>query len=882
MRPNAVPGTASAVFRAALALCPAGFRREYGLAMRADFERAYTEEKAIHGLLGAATYALGATGDLFLTALREYAAMLVRDLVYALRTLRKAPSFTVVVVATLGIAIGANAAVFSIVRATVLAPIPYVQPERLVAIESRRNGAQFAFSLPDFADVIRQSSDTLNVASAFYTTSSTMTGRGVPRRLNRTESTAGLFETLGTRMELGRAGTSRDAARGAARTVVISNALWRSTFASDVRAIGSVVQLNGEPFRIIGVAPPGFVQPKMRQGFAHTDLWTLLPVDGSGTQFANRDYHGFEAVGRLAPGVSIAQFRTSLERIAADLRRRNAAQGAVVRLDAVPLTDSLVGSIRPLSFALFVAVGAVVLVACANVANLFLSRAASRGREFSVRLAVGASRGRIVVQVLVEALVLSFAGGAAGVGIAYRIVAAFVALRPAHIPRANLVAVDGASVVYTLGLIAFCTIAAGLAPALVSTRRDVAFELKSAGRGGDAHRGARARSALVASEIAMTLALVVAAGLVVRSFIALTSQPLGFEPRGVTVVGPVDLPDARYGVDARREAFMSRLARRVATLPGVQQASWALSAPFASDRMNVAFNVPGRSVPKGREPDAGLGVVGARFFRAISATVLAGRAFDDGDRFTSQPVAIVDATFAKKYFPGQPAVGRWIVPSFNLAPTSPPVRRIVGVVADMRSSYNLPHEPTIYLPSAQAPMSGSSLIVSSATNADPGPSVAAAVSDLDPLLPIPERVALSSMLARDVAVQRLSVVALSTLAIIALALSIAGVFAVVTYGVTQRTHEFGVRMALGADARQIVRTVLGAAMRLALGGIALGLVVAAATTRFLTDQLYDTQPLDPEIFAGVTALLLVAALVAAFMPARRATLVDPVVALRYE
>jgi putative ABC transport system permease protein len=871
------------LFRSALALCPPGFRREYGAAMLDDFARACAEERSVHGTVGAVTYALGASGDLFTTALREYAAMFFRDFSYALRALRKTPSFTAVVVATLALAIGANAAVFSVLHAVVLAPLPYSDPDRLVALEVLEKGKQSNNSLPDYADTVRQAGTVFVSSASFQNTMNTVTGRGEPRTYQGVLATPRLFETLGVRPELGRFPTAHDAVRGTAKIVVISDTLWRSTFGADPNAIGSSVRIDGDSYRLIGVVPANFRQPRPGpQGFVLADIWTFLPENGAGTQY-DRGYRSFSEIARLRPGVPIASAQAAVDAAYSGLVRRYPSDDTGYAVHVESLADSLVGNVRALLFAMFAAVGAVLLVACANVANLLLSRAASREREFSVRIAIGASRGRIIAQLLVETFVLALAGGACGIALAYGAVAAFVAFHPPNIPRADLVTVDGASILYTLGVVAFCTLAAGLAPAFTSSQRDVAVALKSAGRGGDAHRGARARNILVACEIAMTLALVVGAGLVVRSFIALTGQPLGFEANLVTTVGGIDLPDSRYGADAAREAMMTRMVAKVRSVPGVERVAWAFSAPFTHYNFGTTFTIPGHPVRPGYEPSASIDPVGPDYFRILHATMLGGRTFTDDDRTGSLRVAIVNQTFVREYFGGRTPIGLQIVPGISLAADkTPPNRTIVGVVADLRSSFTKPAAPEIYIPARQLPIGGSTLVVATEPGTDPTADVAAAVVSLDPLLPKPAVVSLPVLLRQSVAVQQLSVAALCALAFVALALSIAGIFAVVSYGVTQRTHEFGVRMALGADARQIVRMVIGGAMRLAFVGIAIGLLVAGAGTRLLSDQLFDTQPLDPLTFASVTLLVIAAALVAALVPARRATRVDPIVALRYE
>jgi putative ABC transport system permease protein len=869
----------TALFRAVLALCPPGFRREYGAAMCDDFALALADERTVHGNAGAFAYALGAMWDLFTTALREYAAMFFRDFTYALRALRKTPTFTAIVVATLALAIGANAAVFSILHAVVLEPLPYADPGRLVAIDPFLHGRPFDFSLPDFADIAGSLDDSISSSGAFTAVEPlNLTGRGEPRILNTISATPGMFETLGMTPELGRFATASDATPGGPKTVVLSDGLWRRSFGTDPNVIGSLVRLDENAYRVIGVAPPDFQQPSVGRGFQAADIWTVVPRDGAGTPYT-RGWHTFDVVARLRPGVAIGTLNASIGRVVAELQRRHPSDDARFTASAVSLTDSLVGTVRPLLYALFAAVSAVLLVACANVANLLLSRASSRERELSVRIAIGASRGRIIVQLLVETFVLALAGGAIGISLAYAIVGAFVASQPRFIPRADHVAVDGSSILYTFAIVAFCTLAAGIAPAFGAARRDVATALRTAGRGGDASSGARARNILVASEIAITLALVIGAGLVVRSFVALTAQPLGFDPANVRIVGPVESSGKRYEADAALNAYMTRVERAVAAVPGVRSVAWAFSIPFNRRNISSDFTIQGHVFAPGYEPDAAISPIGASYFDALGATIREGRAFSADE---PAPVAIVNESFVRKYLADRSPIGVHVTPSMSSGSGKPPSRTIVGVVDDVKSSFNLVTVPTIYLPERDLPFPGSSLVVRSSGGASSDAAIASAIAAIDPLVPRPNVVEMPSLLGADVAKQRLTVAALCGLAFVALALSLAGVFAVVSYGVTARTHEFGIRMALGADARQIVRTVLVGAMRLACVGIVLGLFVAGAGTRLLTDELYDTQPLDPLTFGCVTALVVLAALFAALVPARRATQVDPIVALRYE
>jgi putative ABC transport system permease protein len=881
-------------FGLVIALCPPGFRREYGAAMRRDFAQAIASEYTLHGWFATVTYCCEVILDLLTTALREYAAMFFRDFTYAVRGLRKTPLFSAIVVLTMALAIGANATVFSILRTVVLEPLPYAQPDRLVSL-TQTGDMSAVFSLSRYARIVRGTPQIAD-AAAFARMNSTLFGHGAPERLIGTVTTADFFRTLGVVPKLGRFPDAREVSPGSSRPIVISERLFRRVFASNPNAIGSIVRIDEAAYRLIGVVPGTFAQPMPNYGFEDdVDFWTFVPEDGKGTEYG-ADYGAFFVVGLLASSETAASLQSAIDTVTAQMRRRDPIRDSKLHVRVDSFTDSLVGRMRPLLFAMFAAVFAVLLVACANVANLLLSRAASRDREFSVRVAIGASRGRIVVQLLIETFALAFTGGAIGIGLAYGAVAAFVGSNPPNIPRATLVSVDGVAIAYTFCVVAFCTFAAGLAPGLTMAQRDIALALKSAGRGGDAHRGSRARSILAGSEIAVTLALVVGAGLVLRSFLTLTSQSLGFDPHGASILGIVDFTARRYAGDpngrAAEEAFLTHSLERIQKVPGVTSASWGFGVPLGhgvfqttveipGQRRNVA--VPGQRLILGQDPVVTLSSVGATYFTTMRISLRAGRTFSSADRGSSAPIAIVNESFARRYFVGHSPVGAYIVPAMVGSNGAPARRRIVGVVADTRWSLRSAMEPEIYLPIGQLPLQFADLVIRAAPGTDPGPAVAAAIVATDPLLAKPSDVAtMDAKLAGNVAVQRLTVTALCTLAFVALALSIAGVFAVVSYGVTQRTHEFGVRMALGADARGIVRMVVGNAMRLALFGIVAGLIVAGAGTRLLTDELFETQPLDPLTFTCVTILVLVAAFSAALVPARRATRVDPIVALRYE
>jgi len=850
-------------------------RREFAQLVAISFEE--------RGATAALVTTFAVTWDLITTAFVEYVYMLVRDLRYALRSLRRTPLFTAVIVATLAIAIGANAAVFSILDAVVLAPLPYTHPDRLVAIHWY-DGASGSVpgSLPDYADVIRGSDGAFAESAAFSFSQMTLTGNGAPRYVVVTIATSDLFGMLGVQPELGTLPTQAQIRPGVAPPVVLADAFWHEAFGADPRVVGRLVRLDGTAYHIAAVAPPTFRQPDIDRGFVPSQVWRFVPDNGLGTPYDRAD-HQFGVIARLAPGASLASAGAAADRVVDELRRSHQDEDRELGARVVTLADSLVGGQRALFFGIFAAVVAVLLVACANVANLLLSRAASREREISVRTAIGASRGRIVMQLLVEAFVLAAVGGALGVVLAEGLVAAFVALHPTSIPRAGDVAIGVPTLLFTFGVVLVTTVVAGLAPALTASRLNIAIALKSTGRGGDAHRSARARDAFVASEIAITLAIVVAAGLVLRSFVALTSQPLGFDATDVAALTRIDLPKARYNTDAAIDAFEQRGLAAVRAVPGVRDATWSSDIPFAGSSSSTSTRVVGRSYPPGTEPNVNFEIVSATYFSVLRASVRSGNGFTNDDRIGSRPVTLVNESFVRRFFPAGNAIGAQIVPEYSTTGAVNTTKRtIVGIVADIRNTYTKPVEPTTYLPIRQFPVSYAVLLFGRTPGTHPETAAARAIEALDPSLPAPKVVDVSQFLGRDVASQRLSLVALGGLALVALVLAGAGIFAVVSFGVTQRTHEFGIRMALGASGTSVLVSVVLRALRLAFVGIAIGLVVSAISTRFLAGELFETSPVDPMTLAVVTVLVVAIALLAALIPGLRATRVDPIVALRYE
>jgi len=856
-------------------VCPVEFRREYGAAMRRDFADGLRDELRVHGAFGALVFAFGAYADLLLVAFRECTAMIFRDLLYAVRSLRKTPPFAAIVITTLTLAIAANVTVFSILRGVVLAPLPYPEPGRLVAVTGTNQGLPFSLSLPDFRDLSERARSFESFA-AFAPRSGTLTGRGPAIRLPGVTTTTALFDVLGVRPLLGRTFVAADARPGAAATVVISESLWRSAFNADPKAVGKTIVLDGSTFRVLGVVPASVRQPNFDdRELEDVDFW--VPLDArSGEPRYSRGAHYFQGIARLRPGIAEASARAELSALFAQMASRD-VDDKHFGVATVAASERIVGDVRPLLIAIFAAVAGVLLVACANVANLLLSRAASRDREFAIRTAVGASRGRLVTQLLVETFAFAAIGGVLGSALAALAVRTFVAAHPVGVPRVADIRFDGIAALYTAAIVALCTIVAGAAPALTLSRRGVAEGLKAAGRGGDASRGGRARGALVIAEVALTLALVVSSGLVLRSYLALTSQPLGFDPRGVLVANAQMRPSAAPAV----RAFQEHVAARVRALPGVDSVAWSYSAPFTRRTFGLGFDLADHIAPPGESPDAQFNVIEPDYFRTLRQPLVTGRALARADLGDAR-VCVVNEAFARKFFAGRSPLGKRLILGLGNDAGAQERTAIVGVVGDARTSYATPVEPMVYVPIGDVATPNVLLLIRARPGAVGASDLAKIFASLDPLVAPPRVRTFESYLADDTAQTRLAAATLGSLALVALVLSLAGIYAVVSYGVATRTHEFGVRMALGAKASQVIRSAVATAMRLVAAGVIAGLLVAAFSTRLLANQLYDVAPLDPLTFGLVAATMALAAFAAALVPASRATRVDPAVALRYE
>ena len=779
-----------------------------------------------------------------------------RDAQYAVRVLRRTPGFTAVAVLTLALGIGANSAIFTVVHAVLIRPLPYPEPGRLVGIVQLHTsgGPEFA-TWPDYTDW-RDRAASLESLGGAWNRVYNLTGVEEPERLAGAAATATLFTTLGVAPQLG--GTFNPDGKGDPRTVVLSHGLWQRRFGSARDAIGRTVSLNGTPHTVIGVMPPGFAWP---QG---AELWVPFVPEPAMT----RGYHLLQVVGRLRRDATLSAARAELETIAAASAAaypENKQWGVHIS----SLLEHTVGSTSRSLLILAGAAGCVLLIACANVAGLLTSRALARSREISVRSALGASRARIIRQLLTESLVLSMSGGAIGLALTAWAIPGLLALTT--LPRADGVALDATVFAVTL-LASVCTgLLFGVAPAAMASHTSLpAMGARASTRTG------WMRPALLVVEVAAAVVLLAGAGLLLRSFYNLRQVETGVSVDRV-LTARFFLPRASYPVE-RCVALYQEMIERVSGLPDVESAAAVSVFPFAGVSANVVFTIPDRppSAP-GEFLTANFSSATPGYFRAMGIPLVAGRGFEDADHAAAPFVAVVNRAMADRYFPGQNPIGQVV------RILGPKPRTIVGVIPDLRQrALQIPSEPEIHAPHTQFPAGGMFLVVRGRTDRPErlAASVRAAVRSMDRDLPIASIRTGSDLIDETLSSQRLSLVLLSVFAAVALILSAIGVYGVLSFTVSQQTKEIGIRMALGAARRDVLGLMLWKGLWPVVVGVTLGIGAALGTTRVLTRMLFDVRPSDPVTLLGASALLLATAFVAVLVPARRAARVDPLIAVR--
>ena len=800
------------------------------------------------------------------------------DVKFGARVLLKSPGFTAVAVLVVALGVGANTAIFSVVNAVLLRPLPFEQPEQLVRVfgtNARRNSFRRPHSFPNFTDLRAQNSS-FEAMSAYTGTSGALSTGDAPEQITGVSSTGEIFRVLRTKPALGRLLSPEDERPGGSPSLVISHGLWQRRFGGDPGVVGRHVKLDGRDREIIGVTPAGFGLEFVPEP---ADFWTTLdPGDELGSQ---RGAIWLESIGRLKDGVSVEQARSEMATVMGRLEQQYQDENAGIGTNLVPAHEDLVGDLRPTLLVLLGAVGFVLLIACANVANLLLARATGRGREIAVRVALGAGRVRIVRQLLTESLLLAFAGGLLGLLFATWGVELLAAFIPENVPRFQEAGLDQTVLAFTVAATALTGLLFGLAPALSASRIDLNESLKEGGRSGMDGRGrSRVRSLLIVAEVALSLVLLVGAGLLIKSFVKLRNTDPGFDPRN-TVTASLSLASVRYPEEEQIDRFYQQLIERARQLPGVESAAAVSPLPLSGNNMSFSFRVVGQpDPPPGQRQSASARLITPDYFRAMGVPVRAGRVFNERDKKGAPPAIIVNEAFARRYLPGEEPLGKRLRLGINNLEGE-----IVGIVGDMRAG-SLATEPwpEYYIPHALVPFGDASLVVRTTTS-DPAalaPAVRAVVNELDREQPLYDVRTMESLVARSVARQRFSMTLIALFAGLAVVLASVGIFSVMSFLVAQRTHEIGIRMALGAQRSDILRLVVGHGMTLTVAGLVLGLVGSYFLTRLMEGLLYQVSAKDPLVFAAIPVLLASVALAACYVPARRATKVDPMVALRYE
>jgi len=797
-----------------------------------------------------------------------------QDVHFGLRMLAKSPGFAVVAILTLALAIGANTAIFSVVDAVLLRPLPFKDPGRLVwATEHFAFGPSTVISA-DFP-AWKDRNHVLEQIAAFGGTSgANLTGAGEPSRVTVTRVTTGLFSMLGLQPAAGRAFLPAEGKQGQDKVALLSETLWRNRFGADPRIIGETIRLDGVGYLVVGVMPAN-VRPQ-------ADVWTPLSLDADIFSAHSPRWMMLAAIGRLKPGIEISKAQSELQLLTQEMDKEYPAQAAQFRahetVEVIPLHEMMVHNVRSLLLILLGTVGFVLLIACANVANLLLSRSVVRGRELAVRAALGAGRLRLVRQLLTEALLLATIGGLLGSITGLWATKILRQLIPAALPAD--VHFDPRIFGFSAAIIALALFMFGLIPALIASRTDVNETLKEGGLRLGASAGThRLRGLMSVGEIGLSLILLIGAGLMVRSFLRLTEVDLGFDPNSL-LLATVERPLTAAFDSQQHSAFFQSSLEKVRSLPGVKEAALTQRYPLGPPHnATMMLRVQGAENFRPSQPIS-VTAISPDYFHVMRIRLLKGRAFGDRDVEGAQKVVIVNESFSRMVFGGRDAIGQHI----GFGEPSPTWKEVVGVVADAREdALEKEPGPEMFVPYLQQPSFSMTFMLR--TESSPlmlAGSVREAVLSIDKNQPLSDTTTMEEVIAKSVAPRRFRMLLLGLFALLALSLAMIGVYGVIAYSSTQRTHEFGVRIALGADRQDILRLVVRQGFKLALLGVTMGVAGALLLTRFLSGLLYEVSPHDPLTFAGVAALLMLVALAASYIPARRAMKLDPIVALRYE
>jgi len=808
-----------------------------------------------------------------------------QDVRYGLRTMLKQPVFTGVAVLVLALGIGGNTAIFSLVNAILLRQLPFRHPEQLVWVSARRpEPGKYPFTLPDFIDYRDQNQSLAGVA-AFANWSANLTDRGDPERLQGLRISANAFEMLGVEAVVGRALLPADDTPGQERVVVLSHGLWQRRFGADPQIVGKTLTLNGASYTVVGVLPPQCFLP-----IRDTELAIPLAPDADPWRGVRTSVNFLRALARLKPGVTREQAEADLTGVAQRLRRQYpVANAQKLGVTLSPMHEEVVANFRLALWVLLAAVGVVLLMTCVNLANLALARAVARHREMAIRTALGATRGRLVQQLATESLLLAGLGGAAGLLLALYGIDLLLALSPASLPRAVEVGVDFRVLGFTLALALLAGVLFGLGPAWQATRLNLNDQLKESGRGGaGGARQSRARGLLVVSEIALSSVLLVGAGLLVKSFLRLQAVNPGFEAENVLVVR-LSLPKAQYPNREAAAAFYEKLRPRLESLPGVETVGVVSALPLSGVQASIPFTIEGRASAPDEALRADYRLVSTGYFRALRIPVLAGRELNGRDTAQTSSVALISQSLAHRYWPNRNPLGAHLRIDDN--DQGPRPVEIVGVVGDVKHlSLDGEPAPHIYLPIHQTHEDAVVWLTNNQywllrTAVDPlslSAAVRREIQAVDRGVPASSIRTMEQYLADSVAPRRFNLWLLTVFAGAALVLAGTGLYGVISCGVAQRRREIGIRMALGAQAGDVLKLVIGQGMAMTLGGVALGLVAALGLTRLMKSLLFSLSATDPPTFLVTAFLLTFVALLACWIPARRAMKVDPMVALREE
>jgi len=809
----------------------------------------------------------------------------LQDVRYGVRVLAKNKGFTAVAVLTLALGIGANTAIFSVVNDLLLRPLPYTDAERVVMLwEVTPSGRHMnTTSRANFREWRAQGGSFESVA-AFSDQRLNLTGAGEPEEVSVQLATPDLFKVLGAQPILGRVLVEDDIKRDSAG-VVLSNAFWKRRFGGDPNMVGKPITLNGTPFNVVGVMPPGFQWfISQRSGTGKPpEVWMMLPMPPPGPDSPNERGRFLSVVGKLKPGVTYEQAEAELKTIHQRLAQ-DSTYNKNYTAEVIPLREQLVGNVRPALWVLLGAVGLVLLIACANVANLLLSRVAAREKEIALRTALGARRMRVVRQLLTESLLLSLLGSALGSLVAWWGIGALVAISPRDLVNLQNVGINTTVLAWTLGVTLLTTILFGLVPAFEATRLNLNDALKEGGKGSDAQgsRSRRLRGVLVVGEVALALMLLAGAGLLVKSFSQLRKIDTGFETENVLTM-VLRLPASKYKEDPQYVAFFRQALERIRATPGVRSAGVVNYLPlYGGLGSATGFNVEGRpEPPRGTGPSTNVRVADADYFKTMGIRLLRGRLFTDAEDAEARHVTVVSEAFARRFFPDEDPIGKRIKVFMD---DKPSWMEIVGIVGDVRyDNLTAEAEPFVYEPHPELVYDAMTLVIRTAGDpAEMAPTVRREISEIDPEQPVSDIRTMTQVMGERVARARFNTLLLAIFAGLATVLAAVGIFGVMNYSVQLRTREIGLRMALGAQPHRVLMLVLRQGLLLTLIGIGVGLAGALALSRVMSGLLYGVGASDPLTFAAIVVLLAFVALIACYIPARRATRVDPLVALKYE